>query len=405
MILHRAAWVLPIARPPVRDGWVAIQGDRIAASGGASDTPSGPDAAPPFEGAPFAVLPALVNAHTHLELSYMHGMIPPAGSFGEWMTALVALRRGSPGPEAAPIVAAVRDAIVQARDSGSGLVGDISNTLVTVALLREAGMPARVFHEVLGFNLPDDAAVVRTGCDRLAALGAGDVVRTNITPHAPYSVSAPMFREIERVLAGSGDAVTSVHLGESPEEIVFLRTGGGGIRTALETIGAWNPSWQAPGCGPVEYMDRFGLLTPRMLAVHGVQFDDDDLTRLRRAGATLVTCPRSNRWTGVGDPDVNRFYGSGVRVAVGTDSLASVEDLNLFGELARMRTLAPQVPPGRLLESATRIGAEALGFGADFGTIEHGKRASLIAVRLPGDVPDVEEYLVGGIEPADIAWI
>ena len=405
MLLHRAAWMLPIAGPVVRDGWVAIQGDRIAACGHGPDAPAGSAVRPPFGGASVAILPALVNAHTHLELSYMHGMIPPAGSFGEWMTALVSLRRGRTDPEAPEIIAVVREAIAQAHDSGTGLVGDISNTLATVGPLRDAGMAGRVFHEVLGFNLPDAGAVVRAGCDRLAALDTGATVRANLTPHAPYSVSPSMFSEVGRVLAGASDAVTSVHLGESPEEIVFLRTGGGGIRTALERIGAWNPSWQTPGCGPVEYMERFGLLTSRLLAVHGVQFDGDDLARLRRAGATLVTCPRSNRWTGVGDPDIARFYEDGVRVAVGTDSLASVEDLNLFSELARMRRLAPHVPASRLLDSATRIGAEALGFGADFGTIEPGKRASLIAVRVPGDVPDVEEYLLGGIEPADIAWL
>jgi cytosine/adenosine deaminase-related metal-dependent hydrolase len=404
MIVHRAAWVLPIARPLIRDGWVAIDGDRITAYG-AGDAPGGGAAPRPFGEAPFAILPALVNAHTHLELSYMRGMIPPSGSFGEWMTGLVKLRRERPDPGAPQILNAVREAIAQARDSGTGLVGDISNTLVTVALLREAAMPGRVFHEVLGFNLPDDEAVVRAGCDRLAALAGEGTVRANITPHAPYSVSPSMFSEIERVLAGASDAVASVHLGESPEEIVFLRTGGGGIRSALERIGAWNPSWQPPGCGPVEYMDRFGLLTPRLLAVHGVQFDDDDLARLRSAGAALVTCPRSNRWTGVGDPDVARFYRSGVRVAVGTDSLASVDDLNLFAELARMRTLAPQVPAAAMLESATRVGAEALGFGAEYGTIEPGRRAALIAVRVPGDVADVEEYLLSGIAPDDVRWL
>jgi cytosine/adenosine deaminase-related metal-dependent hydrolase len=283
----------------------------------------------------------------------------------------VALRRGHPDPMAPQIVAAARDAIVQARASGTGLVGDISNTLVTIALLREAKMPGRVFHEVLGFNLPDPAAAVRAGCERLAAVAPDESVRANVTPHAPYSVSPAMFSELERVLGGVADAVTSVHLGESPEEVEFLRTGEGGIRTALERIGAWDASWQAPGCGPVEYMDRFGLVTPRMLA----------------------------------DPDVARFYQSGVRVAIGTDSLASVEDLNLFAEMARIRTLAPHVPASAVLESATRIGAEALGFGADFGTIEPGKRAALIAVRVPEGVADVEEYVLSGIEPDDVRWL
>ena len=95
----------------------------------------------------------------------------------------------------------------------------------------------------------------------------------------------------------------------------------------------------------------------------------------------------------------------GVSVAFGTDSLASVEDLNLFGELAEARRIAPRVPASDLLESATLCGAQALGFGRDYGTIEPGKRASLIAVRVPAGVDDVEEYLLSGIAPSAVSWL
>ena len=196
-----------------------------------------------------------------------------------------------------------------------------------------------------------------------------------------------------------------MHLGESAEEIEFLRNGTGEWRALLESLGVWNPSWTPPACGPVEYLDRQGLVNDRLLAVHGVRFDDDDLTRLRGAGATIVTCPRSNRWTGAGEPPVGRFYASGVRVAIGTDSLASVEDLNLFHEVAEVRRLAPSVPASRILESATRAGAQALGFADELGTIAPGKRAELITVRLPDTVADVEAYLVSGIEPGAISWL
>jgi 5-methylthioadenosine/S-adenosylhomocysteine deaminase len=148
-----------------------------------------------------------------------------------------------------------------------------------------------------------------------------------------------------------------------------------------------------------------GLVTGRLLAVHATQLTDAELAHLAGAGATVVTCPRSNRWTGAGAPPVERFYASGVNVAIGTDSLASVEDLNLFGELAAVRRLAPAVPAARLLASATVHGAAALGFATEFGTIEPGKRADLIAVQLPAGVEDVEEYLVSGIEPSAIEWL
>jgi cytosine/adenosine deaminase-related metal-dependent hydrolase len=139
--------------------------------------------------------------------------------------------------------------------------------------------------------------------------------------------------------------------------------------------------------------------------VHCVQLQDEDLRKLADAGATVVACPRSNRWTGAGIPPVERFYASGVRVAVGTDSLGSVEDLNLFAELAFMRELAPSVPARALLASATKHGADALGFGAELGTIEPGKRAELIAVTVPDDVTDVEQYLVSGISPEQVTWV
>jgi 5-methylthioadenosine/S-adenosylhomocysteine deaminase len=120
---------------------------------------------------------------------------------------------------------------------------------------------------------------------------------------------------------------------------------------------------------------------------------------------TIVSCPRSNRYVGVGDPPLEAFYAMGVRVAFGTDSLASVGDLNMFGELAAARRLASRVSARHLLESATLCGARALGFGEQFGSIEEGKQAALIAVRLPERVDNVEEYLVSGISPEGIQWV
>jgi cytosine/adenosine deaminase-related metal-dependent hydrolase len=139
-----------------------------------------------------------------------------------------------------------------------------------------------------------------------------------------------------------------------------------------------------------------------VLVVHGVHLTDDALERLRQAGAVLVTCPRSNVWVGAGAPRLSHFYASGVPVAVGTDSLASAASLNMFDELAEIRRLAPEVAGASILESATRIGARALGRGRDFGTLAAGKRAALVAVDVPAAVRDVEEYLVGGVPSSNV---
>ncbi len=348
-------------------------------------------------------MPALVNAHTHLELSYLRHQVPPSRSFGAWVRTLVEVRRRYPDPFAIEIVERLDQAIGEARASGTGLFGDISNSLASVAALVRAGMPGHVFHEVIGFNLPDASALVTAARQRVDGAARLDgLVRVTIAPHAPYSVSPALFSSISAEVAG---CLSSVHLGESLEELAFLADGSGPIRGALQAIGAWNPEWRPPGCGPVDYIDRFGLLSERLLVVHGVHLTDPELARLGSVGATLVTCPRSNRWVGVGPPPVARFYASGARVAIGTDSLASVEDLNLFAEMAAIRELSTDIPARAILRSATMHGAAALGFGTEFGTIEPGKRAALLAVRIPAGEEAVEEYLVSGIEPADVQWL
>jgi cytosine/adenosine deaminase-related metal-dependent hydrolase len=406
---YRATWVLPITEPPLRNGWVAVENGVITGIGrvGAPGTPGtlGTRGTTTDLGN-VAVLPALVNAHTHLELSYLAGVVPPAAQFLDWIRAVMAARRGYPDARDPVIVSAARTAVAAARASGTGLVGDISNTLVTVPLLQEAGMCAHVFYELLGFNADDPAGRVRTARDAIDGLREphGDI-RLSLAPHAPYSVSPALFGALRRDLDAHPDGVSTVHLSESGDEVEFIASGSGGWRELLAGLNVWSSAWQPPGLSPVAYLADLGFLDRRVLAVHAVQCGDDDLERLRALGTTVVSCPRSNRYVGVGDPPLDKFYAAGVDVAFGTDSLASVADLNMFAELAVARRLAPRVAARLLLESATLCGARALGFGGMFGSIEPGKRAALVAVRLPAHVDDVEEYLVSGVQPGDITWL
>ncbi len=398
MTRYLAEWVLPMTGPPIRRGRVDVQHNRVVSVG--SEMASDPGGAVVNLG-PAAILPALVNAHTHLELSDLRGDVPPAGSMPAWVDRLLARRSESAGPDPTAMERALRES----RAFGTGLIGDISNTLASVAVLESAGVSARVFREVLAF--PDEGAelAVRAAADEITACGTLTSVRLGLAAHAPYSVGPAAFAALDRVIQEGPAAPRSVHLAESPEELQFLRAGVGPWRELLERIGRWNSGWAPPGCGPVEYLDRMGWLGPDLVAVHGVQLTDTELARLADRRATLVTCPRSNRWTGVGDPPIGRFIQSGVRLAVGTDSLASVPDLNVFAELEVMRRCAPSVPARRLLACATSAGADALGFGDTFGRIAPGRRAALISVRLPTSVSDVEEYLVSGITADHVSWL
>jgi cytosine/adenosine deaminase-related metal-dependent hydrolase len=315
---------------------------------------------------------------------------------------VIALQRSRSRPNAPEIMDAIHSAIREAVGCGTAVVGDISNTLVTVRALAESALAAVVFYELIRFNTTDAQGVVEEAQRAIAAVPATAMVRASLAAHAPYSVAPDVFRAIVRLNARRP---CSVHLAESREEVEFIRSGTGPWRTLLEELGSWDSAWAAPGGTPVEFLDGCGFLDSRLIAVHGVQMTGGDLARLAERGVTLVTCPRSNAYTGAGTPPVVDFYESGVRVAIGTDSLASAPDLNVFSELRELRRLAPSVPAARLLDSATRQGARGLGFDAEFGTIEAGKSARLIAVSVPDGVEDVEEYLVSGIQPDQSRWL
>jgi cytosine/adenosine deaminase-related metal-dependent hydrolase len=401
LIYYRASWIVPIAEPPVRDGWVAVDRGRVVALSRRRPT----DGAPEIDLGEAAVLPGLVNAHTHLELSYLRDQVPPASAFVDWVRDMMSARRTRPDPQSPEILGAVDRAITEALACGTAVVGDISNTLVTFGPLARSPLAAVVFYELIRFNAADACGVVERASRAIEALAPTERVRASLAAHAPYSVGPLVFRAIRQAIDRDPFSACSVHLSESEEEMEFIRTGGGPWRAILEALGSWDPNWVAPGGTPVQFLDESGFLDRRVLAVHGVQMSAADLKRLAARGTTLVTCPRSNGHTGAGVPPLEEFYQSGVRVAVGTDSLASAPDLNIFAEVATMRALAPSVPAAILLDSATRQGSRALGFDADFGTIEAGMLARLLAVNVPAGTDDVEEYLVSGISPDQIRWI
>lgn len=390
--VYRAQWVLPIAGPPIRDGWVATESGRIAGIG-AGETGSGRSG--------LAILPGLINAHTHLELSWMAGRVAPSASMGGWIRNLMALRRNAAPPEEIQRQAAVA-AIADARSRGTVAFGDVGNSLVAADALADAGLPAVLFHELIGFGPADARARAREAARRVLQT-VRPPVRPGLAPHAPYSVSAELFRAIVDE-ADAHRLPSSVHLGESRDEVEFLMTGRGDIADTLKHLGAWNDAWSPPGVDPAEYLDTLGVLTPGLLVVHATQLQRPALARLAARGCVIVSCPRSNRWVGAGDPPLDDFYACGAAVAFGTDSLASAPDLDMFAELAAARAVSG-VPAATLLDSATLTAARALGLDADLGSIAVGKRAALVAVRVPADVADVEEYLVGGIEPGAVTMM
>ena len=385
---------------PLLNSWITVEGGQIKAVGKSKDNlHSGIDLGS------VAIIPGLVNAHTHFELSHLRDQVPQSRNFIDWVRSLVSNRNKFDDRNNLKIKQAAIQSIKEAKASGTALVGDISNTLLTAKLMHEAPLGGVVFHELLGFDRTEVKSFIREARTKIDMLSVFPDIRISLAPHAPYSVSTAMFKEIRRDLDTHPDVVTSVHLGESEEELELIAFGTGAWREELKILGVWTDSWKAVGETPVAYLANLGFLDQQVLVVHGVYFREVDLNQLAHLGVSLVTCPRSNKHVGVGSPPLESFYKAGLNVAIGTDSLASVSDLNIFSELFEARRIAPNIPARTLLQSATVNGARALGFGKDYGSIEPGKRASLITVDIPVNEGNVEEYLLSGIQPSDVNWI
>lgn len=375
MRILTAAWVVPVSGPPIPRGAVAIEGDAIVGCGPARSLLREHEARQPqiIDLGTAIVVPAWVNAHTHLELSWMAAEPLPRGSYPAWVRAMIGRRKAGD--------AEIHDAIVRAvgamRASGTTVLGDVGNTLAALDPLRRSELSGSFFLEVLGDRSRAASSVA------LADADAGcphDRFAVSVTPHGPHTVQPALLAELaER--AKLTKLPLSIHAAESREEVELLASGTGPLRAILESVGTIDRSWHPPGISPIHVLDAAGLLGPSTLAVHCVHVGSEDAAILASRGTTAVLCPRSNAALGVGTPPVALLLAAGVRLALGTDSLASNEDLDILAELAALRRIATDVPPTALIRAATLGGAEALGLGAQIGSIEPGKRATLLAVR------------------------
>jgi aminodeoxyfutalosine deaminase len=390
-----AGWVVPVQGDPLARGRVAVADGRIVWTGpaGSGDGPTGPVR----DLGPGVLIPGLVNAHCHLELSHLAGRLQGAQGFVPWVEALVAARGETP-PEA--VEAATAEGIRALLASGTVAVGDVSNSLAHLSELSRSGLAAAVvFYELLSWD-PAKAEAVLQFAEARAREVAEDLpghVQVRLAAHAPHSVSAPLLRALAR---RGGPA--AIHLAESPAESGFLAEGGGEWAAFLERRGLGHVAFTASGRSPVAYLDGLGALHPKLVAAHCVQVDEDDVNLLAARGVAVAVCPRSNRRLGVGVPPVPAMLAAGVALAIGTDSLASAGSLDLMEDVALLHREFPSVDPADLVRMATLGGARALGL-SDLGTIEPGKRAALAYAAADATLSDPLAFLVSGVHLEPVA--
>ncbi len=381
--LVSASWLVPVEGPPVEAGGVVCSGDRIVAVGRERELAREFPAAARSGWPGCALVPGWVNAHAHLELTDL-GTPPPAGDFVGWILEVIRRKRDAPPDGWARAVA--RGAS-QCLALGQTTVADVIGCDGG-----EAGYPAAgrwcAFPEVIA-ERPDQVA---------SAVGRAEARapehRWGLSPHAPYTVCGEALAAV-RERGGR----LMVHVAESPEEIAFCLTGGGVIRDRLfRAIGQSPPP--VPGCHPVDWLDRAGVLTRAAILVHCVHVAPHHLAVLRSRGAGVVLCPRSNRHLSGAKAPGRALLDAGVAVGLGTDSPLSSGGMDLLDE---MRAAVEDYGwrPEEAVRAATRGGAAVLGLGRDAGAFVPGARADMLAFPL-GPGRDPWERVLAGERPAAV---
>jgi cytosine/adenosine deaminase-related metal-dependent hydrolase len=388
-----APWVLAGGgAPPLRDGAVALDGDTIVAIGPRVEVEARHGRAERLDA---VILPALVNAHLHLELSHLEGRVAGGEGLPAWIRLFVAARAGTREGEAARAMTMAAEDLVRA---GVAAVGDVSNTLESLRPLGAAGLAGTVYHEVFGFTARRaEEALAAARAAREAAGPPPPGLRVCPSPHAVYSTHPPALAELLR----AGPA--SIHLAEDPAERAFCATGTGSFARMLASLGARLDEARPSARSAVAAVAPH--LAPHHLAVHCVDVDDEDLALLARSGATVVLCPRSNGYIVRRTAPLPALLAAGVPLAVGTDSLASSTSLTPLADLCVLRRTFPEVPSSRLLPLAwngAAVGAPAV------GRLAPGTAPGVLAAATFGEpVDDPFEFVVDvyGSEELPPRWL
>lgn len=385
-ILYRARHVFPVSAPPIGDGAVVVVDDRIKAVGSADELMARFPAARVVDLGTSALLPAAINAHTHLELTGLAGSITEGLPFAEWIVELVRVRRQA---TPADLARAAADGAAMARASGTAAIGEICTHGLSVAPILASGLRGIIYAEVLGINPAQAADLLLTGQSRIHAWRTEygeEQVRFGLSLHTPYTVSAELFRLATRWCVEE-EVPLCIHAAESPAETEWLLSHQGPITDLLyRPMGLPFDPAGPPRCSPIAYLDRLGVLASRPLLAHGVQVDATDLVTLAATNTPVAHCPRSNSRLLCGRLPYAAYRAAGVPLALGTDSLASSPSLSLWDELifaGSTHAAAGEAPaPEDLLRLATVDGAAALGLASELGSIEVGKRAMMACAAL-----------------------
>jgi cytosine/adenosine deaminase-related metal-dependent hydrolase len=399
----KARYVFPVTSEPIASGVVTMHGDRITAVGKEAAAGETHDLGN------VAVVPGLVNAHTHLDLS---DLAKPLGEPGmgltDWLRSVVTFRQEAAGRRrqaAQGTLQAVEDGLRESIRLGTTTLGEIAQPDWPLHAFQTAPITTTVFLELIAPDAEHAGGAMDLAREHLRLARTSESWRPGLGPHAPYSAGAELLVAVAR-LSAAEQVPVALHLAESREEIELLRSGGGPFRDFLTRLGAWNPGAFSPGRRPLDYLQ---MLAPahRTLVVHGNYLDDEEIAFLGRNSRRMavVYCPRTHAYFEHPEYPLPKLLEAGATVALGTDSRASSPDLSLLAEMRLVARRFPSIPASRVLRLGTIEGARALGLEHQIGSLEAGKWADLAAVALPDrDAADPHELLFDSDCPVVATW-
>ncbi|MBC8230659.1 amidohydrolase family protein [bacterium] len=378
IMILRAKYVLPDSEKLIENGAVLIAEDKII------DIDSYPTinhgkSEKVYDFGEAVILPGFVNAHTHLELTNIHGQVKRTGNLTDWLMQLMKVR---PRDKQA-VEQATSAGIAMSLAGGASTIADITNSGWTVRTLKRSSIRKLVFYEAIGFtqNRLLMLIVIARLLAKLYAVRADALLTFGISPHAPYSVSADLYRKCCNI-ARSRKLHLCTHLAESQSEHEFLMSGTGEFRDLLEKLGIAVDDWRPPRQTPVEYMHSLGIIDCSPLLAHCNYLKESDIQLLQTSNANVVFCPRSHNYFYHRNHPFENLMKAGVNVALGTDSLVSNDSLSMLDELKFLHQSQHGTPPETLLSMATLNGAKALKLYGQIGALRRGWQADIIVVQI-----------------------
>jgi cytosine/adenosine deaminase-related metal-dependent hydrolase len=378
--LH-ARWVMPVSAPPIRDGTVVEHEGRITYVGPRASAPADGD---DIELGEALLLPGLVNAHCHLELTAMRGFLDGLG-FREWILRLTSARRAVLDTKS--LLDASRLGVEEGVLAGITTFADTGDSGTGFDAMLERGVRGICYREVFGPDPAQCSGAIAGLRETVLAMRARetDLVRVGVSPHAPYTVSDALYAATI-ALAREHSLPVAVHIAESALESELVSMGAGAFADGLRGRGIEaGPRARTP----IALLDSLGVLDVRPLLIHCVRVDDVDIRVIAEHECGVAHCPASNARLAHGVAPLVQLLAAGVDVGLGSDSVASNDRMDLLDE-ARLALLfaaarearTDALTPAGALELATLGGARALGIAHEVGSLERGKMADLAAFPL-----------------------